>query len=105
MYIDIVGYKRFKFYIRSDAESDFDYVMVSQLNKTITGTTSYDNTSLVKSHTRGNQNSSTNISAYKLVEFTNIDETQPYRITIVYRKDGSSSSGSDRGYLLIPKIQ
>lgn len=105
MYIDIVGYKRFKFYIRSDAEGIFDYVMVSQLNKTITGTTSYDNTSLVKSHTRGNQNSSTNISGYKLVEFTNIDETRTHRITIVYRKDSSTSSGSDRGYLLIPKNQ
>jgi hypothetical protein len=74
MYITINGYKNFKLYIRSYAESSYDYVMVSQLDKTLTYSSSYSDTSLVKSHTRGSQNSGTSIGNYKLVEFTNIDK-------------------------------
>ena len=100
MYIDIVGYTNFKLYIRSYAESNFDYVMVSQLDKTITGNSSYSNTTLIKAHTRGNQQSGTAIGSYKLVEFDNIDGGS-HRITVLYRKDGSSHNNDDRGYLLI----
>lgn len=104
MYIDILGYETFKLYIRSYAESNYDYVMVSQLDKTINGSTSYSDTTLVKAHTRGNQQSGTAIGNYTLVEFTGIDSGE-HRITVVYRKDGSSASGDDRGYVLIPKVQ
>ena len=102
MYIDIEGYTDFKLYIRSYAESNYDYVMVSQLDQTITGSTAYSNTTLIKAHTRGSQNSDTSISGYKLVEFTGIT-VDPHRITIVYRKDSGANSGTDRGYVLIPK--
>ena len=105
MYIDIDdGCETFKLYIRSNAESNYDYVMVSQLDASITGSTSYTNSSLVKAYTRGSQNSGINISSYKLVEFTNIDKGS-HRITIVYRKDSSGNAGTDRGYVLIPKNQ
>lgn len=104
MYIDIEGYTNFKLYIRSYAESSFDYVMVSQLDKTITYSTSYSNNTLIKAHTRGNQKSGTAISNYTLVEFTNINEGS-HRISVIYRKDGSTNSGDDRGYVLIPKNQ
>ena len=104
MYIDIVGYENFSLYIRSYAESNYDYVMVSQLDKTINNSSSYSNTTLVKAHTRGNQQSGTALSNYKLVEFTGIDGGE-HRITVVYRKDGSSASGDDKGYILIPKNQ
>jgi hypothetical protein len=104
MYIDIVGYETFKLYIRSYAENNFDYVMVSQLDETITGSTSDTNTTLVKASTNGKSNSSTAISGYTLVEFTGIDE-ETHRITIVYRKDGSGNKNDDRGYVLIPKEQ
>ena len=104
MYIDISGLTSFKLYIRSYAESSYDYVMVSQLDQTINNSTSYSNTSLVKSHTRGNQQSGTALSSYTLVEFTGIDGGS-HRITIVYRKDSSANSGDDRGYVLIPKSQ
>ena len=102
MYIDIFGYSTFKLYIRSNAESSYDYVMVSQLDKTITYSTSYSDSSLIKAHTRGNQQSGTALSNYKLVEFTNIDGGE-HRISIIYRKDSSANSGTDMGYLLIPK--
>lgn len=102
MYIDIDGYEEFSIYIRSNAESNYDYVMVSQLDADINNTTSYSNTTLVKAHTRGAQSSGTAISNYRLVTFTGIDKGK-HRITIVYRKDGSAHSGLDRGYIIIPK--
>lgn len=100
MYIDISGYSEFTLYIRSYAEGNFDYVMVSELDKTITRNSSYSDTTLVKAHTRGNQQSGTMISDYTEVKFTNIDGGS-HRITILYRKDGSVDDGADRGYLLI----
>lgn len=104
MYIDINGYTDFDLYIRSYAESNHDYVMVSQLDQTIDNNTLYSNTTLVKEHTRGNSKSGTSIDNYTKVSFTGIDGGQ-HRITIVYRKDSSGYSGDDRGYILIPKNQ
>ena len=104
MYIDIEGYTEFSIYIRSNAESNYDYVMVSQLDKTITGSTSCSDTTLVKAHTRGNQKSGSSISDYTKVTYSNIS-SGTHRITIVYRKDSSQHSGADRGYVLIPKNQ
>lgn len=104
MSITIKDCSSFKMYIRSYAESSFDYVMVSQLDQTITGSTSYSNTTLVKAHTRGNQQSGTALSNYTLVEFTGISSGE-HTITVVYRKDGSVNRGDDRGYVLIEKLQ
>lgn len=97
MYIDIDGYETFNLYIRSYAESNYDYVMVGALDTTPTTSSNYANT-------KGVQNSGTAIGNYKLVTFSNIDGGA-HRITIVYRKDASSHSGTDRGYVLIPKNQ
>ena len=104
MYIDINGYDNFYLYIRSYAESSYDYVMVSQLDTDIDGDSLNNDSSLIKSHTKGNQQSGNNISNYKLVKFNNIDGGE-HRITIVYRKDGSVNNGDDRGYVLIPTDQ
>lgn len=104
MYITIKDCSSFKMYIRSYAEGAWDYVMVSQLDKTINGNTPYSNTTLVKAHTRGNQQSSTALSNYTLVEFTGITPGE-HTITVVYRKDVSTHSGDDRGYILIEKSQ
>ena len=104
MYITIKDCSSFKMYIRSYAESIWDYVMVSQLDKTINGNTSYDDTTLVKAHTRDNQQSGTLLSSYTLVEFTGITSGE-HIITVVYRKDSSANRGDDRGYVLIEKTQ
>ena len=104
MHITIKDCSSFKIYIRSYAESNYDYVMISQLDQTIDGNTSYSNTALVKAHTRGNQQSGTALSNYTLVEYTGITAGE-HTITVVYRKDSSSHSGDDRGYVLIPKLQ
>ena len=104
MYITIIDCSSFKMYIRSYAESSWDYMMVSQLDQTINGNTSYSDTTLVKAHTRGNQQSGTALSSYTLVEFTGIPSGM-HTITVVYRKDSSVNSGDDRGYVLIEKTQ
>jgi hypothetical protein len=104
MYIDIKGYDNFKFYVRSYAESNYDYVVVSNLDSTLSSTTINTSDSSVKLTTKGNQISGTSISNYTLVEFTNIGGGE-HRITVMYRKDSSLSSGDDRGYVLIPKNQ
>lgn len=105
MYIDLLGYENFVVYIRSNAESSYDYVMISQPNVSITGSTSYSNSSYVKAHTIASQNAGTAISSYKKVEYTGLNPDTSYRLTVVYRKDTSQHSGTDRGYVLIPKNQ
>jgi hypothetical protein len=102
-YIDFVGYETFKAYIRSYAESKYDYVVISNLDAELSNNPTSTSTG-VKSHTSGNQKSGTSISDYTLVEYTGLDGGE-HRITVVYRKDSSSASGDDRGYLLIPKNQ
>ena len=91
MYIDIDGYETFSLYVRSDAETSCDYVIVSELDSTAEKIT-----------TSGNQNSGTALSNYTLVTYTNIDGGS-HRITIKYRKDGSVNNGTDRGYIIIPQ--
>ena len=102
MYIDIDGLTEFSFYVRSYAETSYDFVVVSNLDCSLTsGTTSGTN---VKLSTSGKQNSGTSISDYMLVEFSNIDGGA-HRITVMYRKDVSQSNNDDRGYVLIPKLE
>ena len=93
MYIDIEGYTEFSIYVRSDAESTYDYVTVSELDSTTQ-----------KMSTSGKQNSGTAISNYTKVTYTGIDGGK-HRITIIYKKDSSQHRGTDRGYLIIPKNQ
>lgn len=93
--ITISGLETFSMYVRSDGEPSYDYVTVSDL----------DSTSTIKKSFQGLANSGTSIGAYTLVTFTNIDPSTDHTITIIYHKDSSSSSGTDRGYLLIPKNQ
>ena len=95
MYIDINGYDEFTIYVRSYAESTYDYVLVSNLDTDI---------SSVKTSTCGNQKSGTSLSSYTKVTFTNIGGGQ-HRIMVVYKKDYSQHSNDDKGYVLIPKNQ
>jgi hypothetical protein len=93
MYIDIVGYTEFKFYIRSNGESNHDYVRVGNLDQ--------DPATSTYVTTKNKPNSGTAINNYTLVTFSNIDKGS-HRIIIDYIKDSSSDSGTDRGYVLIP---
>lgn len=90
MYIDLTGYTEFDVYIRSYAESNYDYVTIFEPNSTTE-----------KASTKGKQNSGQDISSYTKVHYDNL--TGEDRITITYRKDSSASNGNDQGYILISK--
>lgn len=96
MSIEIENKNEFTFYIRSYGEGGFDYIQVYELDKEYTGN--------VYATTKDKPNSNTDIGAYQQVRFTNIPSGK-HTIYIRYRKDGSANSGTDRGYVLIPKYQ
>lgn len=102
MVITINNLNSFTIYIRSYAETYYDYIMVSQLDVDINGSTSYLYTDAVKAHTRTTQNSGTDIYSYTPVTYENIGGGE-HTITIIYRKDGSGNSYEDRGYVIIDK--
>lgn len=102
MTITLVDIDSFTLYIRSYAETYYDYVMVSQLDVEINGNTSYQYNAAVKAHTRTIQNSGTDFYSYTPVTYENIGGGE-HTITIVYRKDSSGNSYDDRGYVLIDK--
>lgn len=93
-YLTLIGYTDFELYIRSNAESSFDYTTVSEVNS---------NTE--KASTKSKQSSDQSINGYQKVSYTNLDPDVEYTITITYKKDRSGHSGTDRGYLLIPRHQ
>lgn len=105
MYIDIEGYTYFRFYIRCHTEDEarYDYVLVSQLDRTITSSSNYSSPEIYTS-TYDFSNAGTTIDCYKLVEFFYVDGGK-HRITIAYIKDDDGTEGSNKGYVLIPKDQ
>lgn len=96
MSIEIENKNEFSFYIRSYGEAGFDYIQVYELDKEYTGN--------VYATTKDKPNSNTGIGAYQQVTFTNIPAGK-HTIYIRYTKDSSANSGTDRGYVLIPKYQ
>lgn len=94
MYFTIKGYDSFTFYVRSNGESNHDYVMV--------GKDSRPTTSSNYASTKGSPSSGTNLYNYKTVTLNNLSKSSTYTIYVTYRKDGSVNEGSDRGYVLIP---
>lgn len=88
----------FDFYIRSNGESGYDYIKVSNLDQTIDYITSDD---VILANTKGKATSSTDISSHEHVTLNVPSGT--HTLTILYRKDGSGDEGDDRGYVLIPK--
>ena len=87
----------FTIYIRSYAESSSDYTIASTVNASSYPTSSSSNT---QSHTKNTQNSGISLSDYTAVTYTGLSVGD--YIYIVYRKDGSSASGDDTGYVLLP---
>ena len=92
MFITINGYTSFTFKVRNYSESCCDYVVVNNLDDTISTGSYYLNQSKSSSET------------WYDVKFDNIDGGE-HIITVIYRKDGSVNSNDDRGYVAIPKNQ
>lgn len=100
MKITFSGYTTFNIYIRSYAESNYDYTIASKVDAA-TVPTEYSSTT-TQAHTRGNQQSGTAIGSYTKVSYTGLTTGQHF-IYVVYRKDSSVNSNDDRGYVLIEK--
>lgn len=107
MRIRVIGYTDFRVYIRSFAESNYDYVLALQPDVSPSDVVWDDfdcgDTSLFMAHTRGNQQGETGIDSYTAVDYT-LDGGE-HDIWIAYRKDSSDDNNDDRGYVLIPKVQ
>ena len=99
MKLECVGYTDLTLYIRSYAESGYDYTIASNANASTYPTSS--SSSDTKAHTSGIQKPGTTLDDYTKVEYTGLKDNDI--IYIVFRKDGSAASGDDRGYVLIPK--
>ena len=98
MQITISGYSSFTFYIRSYAESTYDYVIVLPLDSSTSVTGSNWRSVSNYANTSGNQSSTT----WTTVTFSNIPSGS-HVIRIIYGKDGSQNTNNDRGYVAIPK--
>ena len=99
MKLECIGYTDLTLYIRSYAESSFDYTIASIANAS-TYPTSYDSSD-TKAHTKENQKSGTSLNDYTAVTYTGLSGNDI--IYIVFKKDGGAAIGDDRGYVLIPK--
>ena len=97
--IKLFGYDTFTFKYRSYAESSFDYLCIGELDKdfsNITSVTQISHTTTgVKYNTRGVQSN----TVWNDASYDNIDPTVEHFIDVIYRKDGSTSSNDDRGYI------
>lgn len=83
-----------KLYIRSYAESSYDYVIVGKVNQTLASNASYSSSSVL-AHTRDNQ------SATTYTEVDLVTQTDSDTVEIVYLKDGVGDSNDDRGYFYV----
>lgn len=112
MRINISGMHGYQFtiYIRSYAETTWDYTAAGVLDtalSTTNDTTNYPKgssatmPSTIKAWTKGNQQSGTALSNYTAVTYS-IPDNFPHFIDVAYVKDGSGNNGDDRGYVLIP---
>ena len=89
--------------IRSYAEPDHDYTIASKIDTDINYPID-SSSSMVKSHTKGNQVSGNALSKYTVVDYsTDYNDTDEHFITVIYRKSAAVYLHDDRGYVMIPK--
>ena len=103
--ITFKGVIAFSIGIRSYAESNYDYVLVSTLNNdylancSLTGDMRnvYNNSEYTKAYTRGKQSP----TDYEIVNFSDLNPNQEYYFYVIYQKDNSTHKDDDRGYFYI----
>lgn len=96
MRINFGGYETFSFKYISNGEPNYDYLCISQLNKSLmdasTNELNMSNAS-VKYSTYSENN------VIKDAEYTNLKPKNKYFVDIAYKKDSSVDRGEDRGYV------
>lgn len=110
MKIEVSGYTSFRVYIRSWAESDYDFMVALHADEDPLSNDYADDTYFlpanpsVKACTQGNQTDGTNgIDDYTAVDY-DLDGGV-HDIWIGFVKDVSVGENDDRGFVLIPKVQ
>ena len=95
MSFQISGRTQYEFYVRSCGEANYDYLMVGLDYKPTENNNNFN--------TKGNSKCGNSFSDYLPVRFNNLSSNKTYTIYVTYRKDGSNSTYSDKGYVLIPQ--
>ena len=90
--IDIIKYSKFVVYIKSNAESSYDYTEIFDLN-----TEPVRNKGILSTKSKQNQ--------WLRQEYTISDLYEKQSINIMYSKDGSGHNGTDRGYFYISESE
>ena len=90
--MEIIGYTKFVVYIKSDAEGYSDYMEIFDLGVT-------PNRDQGVLSTKGKQ------GQWLKKEFSITDKTVTQSISVMYSKDSSVSSGTDRGYFYISESE
>ena len=106
MKIHVIGYTSFRIFIRSDAESSYDYSIALHADETPEGIPNgweAADSGKVKVSTKDNQNGGTDIYSYTPVDY-DLDGGE-HDIWVGFTKDGSWQEGEDRGFVLIQKVQ
>lgn len=113
MKIHSSGCTQLSVWIRSYAESDYDYCVAFYEDFDAYNTDwdeytdysfewiNFNDLACTKSSTSGSQNSGTSLESYMLVTY-DLDGGE-HDVWIAHRKDGSVDEGSDQSYILIPK--
>lgn len=100
--IEIYKAPAFELYINSYAESSYDYTCAYELDydaSAVTYSTAVYNGTGVKAHTRSLQKSPDALANFTKVSYPN--DGGYHVIWITYRKDSSTHTSHDRGYILI----
>ena len=84
----------FAFKYRSDAESGYDYVIVGKIDTELPTNATYSSTQALY-HTRSKQN--------KWLDGSIQNDGQEHFIEVLYRKDSSTHSSYDKGFIALPK--
>ena len=90
--IDIIKYSKFVVYIKSNAESSYDYTEIFDLNKT-------------PNRAQGILSTKSKQNQWLRQEYTISDLFEKQSISIMYSKDSSANSGTDRGYFYISESE
>lgn len=104
MFITINGYTSFTFKVRNYSESNYDYVVVNNLDDTTVPSWQPSVGSGTASSGKvyySNKSKSSNTTWYD-VTFNDLDGGE-HIITVTYGKDVSGNNNDDRGYVAIPK--
>lgn len=104
MFITINGYTSFTFKVRNYSESNYDYLVVNNIDDTTIPSWQPSEGSGTASSGKvyySNKSKSSNSIWYD-VTFSDLNEGE-HIIAITYGKDGSVNNNDDRGYVAIPK--